>query len=92
MTGVQSIAVCYGLLGNNLPTPSSVIKLFKQNRFDAMRIYNPNSDVLNALRGSKISVMVDVANEDVCQIAEDPQAAVGWVRNFILDFPDVSFK
>ncbi|XP_078159022.1 glucan endo-1,3-beta-glucosidase-like [Carex rostrata] len=90
--GVQSIAVCYGLLGNNLPTPSSVVKLFKQNRFDAMRIYNPNIDVLNALRGSKISVMVDVANEDVCQIAEDPQAAVGWVRNFIIDFPDVSFK
>jgi Glycosyl hydrolases family 17 len=57
-----------------------------------MRIYNPNIDVLNTLRGTNISVMVDVVNEEICQLAADPTAAAGWVHNFILDFPDVSFK
>ncbi|KAJ1692182.1 hypothetical protein LUZ63_008880 [Rhynchospora breviuscula] len=42
--------------------------------------------------GSKISLMVDVAIEDLEKLASDPSCASEWIKNFILDFPDVSFR
>ena len=50
------VGVCYGLLGNNLPTPTQVISLYKSQNIKRMRIYDPNQDVLQALKGSDIEL------------------------------------
>ncbi|XP_072984398.1 glucan endo-1,3-beta-glucosidase-like [Typha latifolia] len=91
-TNVHSIGVCYGMLGDNLPQPSEVIKMYQSNGITAMRIYGPNKDVLEALRGTDIQVMVGVPNQDLRSFASDPSAAVSWVETNVLPYSDVSFR
>ncbi|CAI9113821.1 OLC1v1014503C1 [Oldenlandia corymbosa var. corymbosa] len=87
------IGVCYGLNGNNLPSKQDVIGLYKQYGIGRMRIYAPVPEVLNALRGSNIELMVDVANEDIQRLATDSSAAVNWVQTNIRAYSsDVNFK
>ncbi|CDO98259.1 unnamed protein product [Coffea canephora] len=91
--GAQSIGVCYGLNGNDLPSTQDVINLYNEKGIAKMRIYAPFPQVLNALRGSNIELIVDVANEDIEPLASDASAAAHWVQDNILRYsPDVQFK
>ncbi|KAL5726488.1 putative glucan endo-1 [Ranunculus cassubicifolius] len=54
-----------------------------------MRIYDPNSEVLQALRGSNIELMLGVPNEDLESLA-DKSVATKWVERNVLQYiPDV---
>ncbi|XP_027080098.1 glucan endo-1,3-beta-glucosidase [Coffea arabica] len=93
ITGVQSIGVCYGLNGNKLPSKQDVINLYNRYGIQRMRIYGPDHEVLNALRGTNIELLVDVANEDIPSIATNPSAAANWVQNNIKNYsPAVKFR
>lgn len=84
--------VCYGLLGNNLPPPHEVIDLYKHNNIPRMRIYAPVPEVLQALGGSNIELMVGVANEDLYNLATNMGTAYAWVQNNIRNYPTVNFR
>nr|XP_027100953.1 glucan endo-1,3-beta-glucosidase-like isoform X1 [Coffea arabica] len=91
--GVQSIGVCYGLNGNNLPSKQAVINLYKRNGIQRMRIYGPDPEVLNALKGTNIELLVDVPNESIQDVATNPSAAANWVQNNIKKYsPAVKFR
>ncbi|KAH0725528.1 hypothetical protein KY284_001393 [Solanum tuberosum] len=68
-TGAESVGVCYGMLGNNLPSHNDVIQLYKSRNIKRLRLYEPNHEVLQALRGSNIEVMLGIPNSDVKHIA-----------------------
>ncbi|THU57841.1 hypothetical protein C4D60_Mb03t07810 [Musa balbisiana] len=90
---VSAIGVCYGRLGNNLPQPGEVVNLYKANKIGSMRIYDPNQEVLQALRGSNIQLVVDVPNENLQSLASDPSAASKWVQTNVVAFrTSVSFR
>uniref|UniRef100_J3L7Q9 Beta-1,3-glucanase n=1 Tax=Oryza brachyantha TaxID=4533 RepID=J3L7Q9_ORYBR len=91
-TVVQSIGVCYGVIGDNLPSPSDVVQLYKSKGIDSMRIYFPRSDILQALSGSNIAVTMDVGNERLGALASDPSAASSFVQDNIQAFPGVNFR
>ncbi|XP_010907251.1 glucan endo-1,3-beta-glucosidase [Elaeis guineensis] len=91
-TIAQSIGVCYGRLGNNLPQPSDVVALYKSNNIGQMRIYDPYSPTLQALEGSNIQLIVDVPNTDLQNLASDASAANDWVQNNIKAYSGVSFR
>ncbi|XP_078158421.1 glucan endo-1,3-beta-glucosidase-like isoform X1 [Carex rostrata] len=85
----QSIGVCYGMLGNNLPSKSDVVKMYQSYGITGMRIYNADSATLNALKGTKINLIMDVGLSD----ASCSSAASTWVNNNVKPYyPDVSFK
>lgn len=90
--GVRSIGVCYGMNGDDLPSASDVVQLYKDNGIDSMRIYSPDTDVLQALSGSGIAVTVGVPNADVGGLASRPSAAAAWVQSYVLAFPAVQFR
>jgi exo-beta-1,3-glucanase (GH17 family) len=88
--GVDSIGVCYGMSGNDLPPPSTVIKMYKSNDIKAIRIYAPVKEVLEALCDTNITVLVGAPN-DVLSNLTDAKAAAAWVHDNIEAYPSVSF-
>ncbi|KAL6844974.1 hypothetical protein ACP4OV_025147 [Aristida adscensionis] len=89
---VEAIGVSYGMSGDNLPPPSTVIDMYKSYGINAMRLYAPDQGALQAVGGTGISVVVGLPNYDVPTVAASPAAAAAWVRNNILAYPAVSFR
>ncbi|KAK3023194.1 hypothetical protein RJ639_043659 [Escallonia herrerae] len=91
--GAQSVGVCYGRNGNNLPAPQAVVNLFKANRIGRMRVYDPIPQTLRALVGSNIEIILDVPNPDLRDLASGAAAATRWVQNNIRAYSSgVKFK
>uniref|UniRef100_A0A7N2M2U6 glucan endo-1,3-beta-D-glucosidase n=2 Tax=Quercus lobata TaxID=97700 RepID=A0A7N2M2U6_QUELO len=86
------IGVCYGTVGNNLPSPGEVIDMYKQYNFGRMRLYNQNQDALQALRGTKIELMLGVPNEELQRIASSQDHANTWIQNNVQKYGDVTFR
>ncbi|TKW00211.1 hypothetical protein SEVIR_8G093100v4 [Setaria viridis] len=87
---VDSIGVCYGMSGSDLPPASTVISMYKSNGIKAIRIYAPDKAALQALSGTNIRVLVGAPN-DVLSNLTDAKAAAAWVRDNIEAYPSVSF-
>ncbi|CAL4939754.1 unnamed protein product [Urochloa decumbens] len=90
--GVQSIGVCYGRMGDNLPAASDVVQLYKANGIESMRIYDTDPDTLQALDGSGIGLVVGISRDDLVNLASSPSAAAKWVQDNVAAFPGVSFR
>ncbi|KAK3136646.1 hypothetical protein QOZ80_5BG0440040 [Eleusine coracana subsp. coracana] len=91
-TVVHSIGVCYGVIGNNLPSASDVVQLYQSNGIDSMRIYFADTNALQALSGTNIGLIMDIGNDNLAAFASDPGAAAAWVQNNVKAFPGVNFR
>nr|GMD72257.1 glucan endo-1,3-beta-glucosidase, acidic-like [Ipomoea batatas] len=90
--GVESIGVCYGKNGNNLPSDTETINLMVSNGIGGLRVYAADPPVFNALRGKKMDVIVDVSNPKLEELT-DPARARAWVQNNIVPYANnVNFK
>ncbi|CAL4988668.1 unnamed protein product [Urochloa decumbens] len=87
---VDSIGVCYGMSGSDLPPASTVIGMYKSNGIKAVRLYCPDKAALEALGGTGIRVLVGAPN-DVLSNLTDKKAAESWVHDNIQAYPSVSF-
>ncbi|TVU36883.1 hypothetical protein EJB05_18864 [Eragrostis curvula] len=92
MGGVHG--VCYGVVGDNLPSRAEVVQLYKSRNIHAMRIYYPDQEALSALRGSAIGLILDVGGVDAVRaLAGSPSAAAAWVQaNVQAYYPDVIIR
>ncbi|XP_023894928.1 glucan endo-1,3-beta-glucosidase, basic isoform [Quercus suber] len=86
------IGVCYGTVGNNLPSPGEVIDMYKQYNIGRMRLYNQNQHALQALRGTKIELMLGVPNEELQRIASSQDYANTWIQKNVQIYGDVTFR
>ncbi|CAI9099799.1 OLC1v1036675C1 [Oldenlandia corymbosa var. corymbosa] len=90
LTGAQT-GVCYGRLGN-VPSPATAVSICNQNNIRRMRIYDPNREVLQALGGSNIGVILGVPNTDLQNVAANQANANNWVQNNVRNYPNVRFR
>nr|ABO87659.1 beta-1,3 glucanase [Brassica oleracea] len=91
-TTAGQIGVCFGQMGNNIPNPAEVVAMFKQYSIPRMRMYGPNPNALNALRGSNIEFILDVPNGDLKRLADSQTEASTWVRDNVQKYNDVRFR
>lgn len=82
----MGVGVNYGLNGNDLPAPNDVVKLLKSKGITKVRIYDPNPQVLEALRGSGIYVTLGTRNADIPNFANSVEASVSWANTNIVPY------
>lgn len=82
----MAIGICYGRLGNNLPSPSQVVALLRNRGVTEVKIYDAGHDVLGAFANSGINLTVAVPNQEVAVVANSQAAANGWVQDNIRAF------
>ncbi|RHN61656.1 putative glucan endo-1,3-beta-D-glucosidase [Medicago truncatula] len=88
----STIGVCYGVLGNNLPSKQEVVDLYKSKGIGKMRIYYPDQEVLQALRGSNIELILGVTKETLSSLT-DAGEATNWVQKYVTPYAqDVKIK
>lgn len=90
---VAPIGVNFGRLGDNLPPPPEVVQMFLQNNITKMRLFDPDVNVLNALRKTNIGVALGIRNQDLQLLSTNMDAVNGWFAANIDPFlPDVAFE
>ncbi|KAK1379045.1 Beta-1,3 glucanase 4 [Heracleum sosnowskyi] len=95
ITPSGSIGVNFGTLGNNLPSPQDVKNLYGRCKIQQMRLFEPNSNILEALRHSGLSVCIGVKNNDIPSLSNfnDPKACIDWLNTNVVPYKnDVTFK
>ncbi|KAK7264063.1 hypothetical protein RJT34_31666 [Clitoria ternatea] len=88
---VESLGVCYGGSGNNLPTKQAVVDLYKSNRIGQIRLYYTDEEMLKALRGSNIEVILGLPNDQIQSVTNDV-GATNWVNKYVKAYSNVKFK
>ncbi|CAG7905454.1 unnamed protein product, partial [Brassica rapa] len=85
-TEAGQIGVCYGKIGNNLPHPVDVVAFYRQRNIHLMWLYDPDQEVLTALNGSNLELLLDVPNSDIQRIASNQSEADTRVRNNVRNY------
>ncbi|KAK6936842.1 Glycoside hydrolase family 17 [Dillenia turbinata] len=80
------VGVNWGFLGDNQSSPSQVVSLLQSRNIKQVRFFEPRADVLSALQGSGISVILGTRNEDLPSLASDPSFATQWVQTNVVPF------
>uniref|UniRef100_A0A0D9XI14 Disease resistance R13L4/SHOC-2-like LRR domain-containing protein n=1 Tax=Leersia perrieri TaxID=77586 RepID=A0A0D9XI14_9ORYZ len=75
------VGVCYGMRRTDLPAPMEVVELYRSNNIRLMRLYHPDHEVLSALGGTGIGIILGVGDNSILEsLAYEQTAATNWVR------------
>ncbi|KAG4377192.1 hypothetical protein GLYMA_18G058300v4 [Glycine max] len=76
-----AVGVNWGTMASHPLPPHKVVKLLKSNSITKVKLFDANSDVLQALSGSNIDVSVGVPNTMLRSLNSSKKAADSWVHD-----------
>ena len=76
----------YGLLGDNLPSASRSVRLIKRLKAGRVKLYDPNPEILRALKGTKLQVSIMVPNQQISNISKSQEVSDQWVKNNVVPY------
>eukprot|EP00249_Psilotum_nudum_P005604 c19055_g2_i2 orf=590-1363(+) len=79
------LGINYGMIANNLPSPSEVVSLIQSISVSKSKLYSSDPDVLQAFGNTGISFVVGIGNEDISNLT-DLSSARDWVKQHIGQF------
>ncbi|CAH9116308.1 unnamed protein product [Cuscuta epithymum] len=80
------VGLCYGQLGNNLPTPTGSLDVIRQLKAKRVKLYDANPDILKALRNTDIQVSIMVPNQVIPNIYSHQPEADKWVKTNVVPY------
>ncbi|KAG7012361.1 Glucan endo-1,3-beta-glucosidase 1 [Cucurbita argyrosperma subsp. argyrosperma] len=73
---------------SNLMSPSDLVSFLHFQKITHIRLYDANPDILKALNGSKIRVIISVPNNQLLAIGSSNATAAAWIaRNVVAYYP-----
>lgn len=79
VSSVTGIGVNWGTQSTHPLSPSTVVKMLKDNGIQKVKLFDADPSILGALKKSGIQVMVGIPNDMLYSLANSVQAAEKWV-------------
>jgi len=76
---VSGIGVNWGTQCTHLLSPTTVVKMLKDNGIQKVKLFDADPNILNALKKTSIQVMVGIPNDMLYTLANSLPAAEKWV-------------
>ncbi|CAL9207628.1 unnamed protein product [Musa hybrid cultivar] len=73
------VGINYGQIANNLPSPTSVVKLLQSINISRVKLYDADPKVLTAFGNSSIDFIIAIGNENILNMT-DPTKAQEWLK------------
>lgn len=68
------------------PTPPKTIQLLQKLNATQIKLYNEDPKILNALKSSKLQILVMVPNDLIINISSNQTLADQWIQNNVVPF------
>lgn len=75
----SSFGVNWGTMSTHQLPPEKVVKMLKDNGFKKLKLFEYDKNILDALIGSDIEVMLAIPNYMLQMMSVDPSFAAAWV-------------
>ncbi|KAK4270871.1 hypothetical protein QN277_019639 [Acacia crassicarpa] len=82
----SAIGVNWGTISFRRLKPSGVVNLLKDNKIPKVKLFEVEPDILKALKGSGIQIMVGIPNEMLSLLGSSPSAADLWVSQNVTSY------
>ncbi|CAD5197406.1 unnamed protein product [Musa acuminata subsp. malaccensis] len=73
------VGINYGQIANNLPSPTSVVKLLQSINISRVKLYDADPKVLTAFGNSSVDFIIAIGNENILNMT-DPTKAQEWLK------------
>ncbi|KAH1047547.1 hypothetical protein J1N35_038331 [Gossypium stocksii] len=76
----QGLGVNWGVIASHPLDPKIVVNMLKDNGIKKVKLFHAEADILNALAGTNIEVMVGIPNHSLESLSEKYSVAQAWVK------------
>ncbi|XP_024527480.1 glucan endo-1,3-beta-glucosidase 3 [Selaginella moellendorffii] len=80
------VGVNYGSQGDNLPRPQQAVDFMRNNGITQVRIFDADPDILTALAGTGIQVIIGLTNAEILSVGHSSAEAASWVNKNVMQF------
>ncbi|KAK5824533.1 hypothetical protein PVK06_019309 [Gossypium arboreum] len=82
----NGIGVNWGTMSTHQLPPGKVVKMLRDNGVHKLKLFEYNEEIMTALMGTDIEVMVGIPNSMLKVMSVDPGAAASWVYNNVTGY------